>query len=51
MAKKNPLSGKQKRKEKAKDREDFWKEVQKEQAKKEKAKKKKAKEESESEEA
>lgn len=43
MAKKNPKSGKQKRKDKMKEREKYWNKVVKEQAKKEKAKKKKAK--------
>ena len=41
MTKKNPRSGKQKRKEKMKEREKYWNKVIKEKAKKEKAKKEK----------
>jgi hypothetical protein len=39
MAKKNPRSGKKRRKEKAKEREKYWNAVQKAQAKKARAKK------------
>ena len=42
---KNPRSGKEKRREKGKEREEYWAEVMKEQAKKEKAEKAKAKKE------
>ena len=42
---KNPRSGKEKRREKGKERENYWAEVMKEQAKKEKAEKAKAKKE------
>jgi hypothetical protein len=40
---KNPRSGKERRREKGKEREEYWAEVMKEQAKKEKAEKAKAK--------
>ena len=42
MSKKNPNSGRQKRKAKIKEREDYWANVTKEQAKKERVKKEQA---------